>query len=229
MVRAIRGSDEERAKNELQKNIESIRGKLPDVLVERIEIPGIPVETPDLAAVTALIPAAEVAALDSDPRATTSVPGAAQPPRSDKVEARKNLHEIGLTYHSQAQFIDAIKRNDELAVELFISAGAVNPDAAGKDGKTPLQLSKSEKITMLLEGKQPVTALTPSPSAERPGLQAASATTASVDFTKIPADHLADFDNEIAKLNLSNEQKLIMRTRFAQQYLQTKRLADAIN
>jgi hypothetical protein len=228
ITRAIRGTDEERAKSQLTDNIDEIRAKLPTVLVERVEIPGTPAETPDLAAVTALIPAAEAVSIHSDPRAIASMPDAAQSPRLGKVEARKNLHEMGLMYHSQAQFVEAIKRNDELAVELFMSAGAVSLETAGKDGKTPLQLSKNAKIIALLEGKQSEAVPAPSPAAELPSLQAAYINAPSVDFTKIPADFLADIDEEVAKTNLTDEQKLMMRTKLAQQYLQMRRLADAI-
>lgn len=226
ITRAIRGSDEERARSQLTENIDEIRAKLPTVLVERIEIPGMPAETPDLAAVTALIPPAEAVSLDSDPRAAAG-PVAAQSSRQSTVEARKSLHEMGLMYHSQAQFVEAIKRNDELAVELFMSAGAVSLESAGKDGKTPLQLSNNAKIVALLEGKQ--AAATSAPAAQLPSLHAAYANTHAVDFTKIPADFLADIDGEVAKLNLSDEQKLMMRTKLAQQYLQMKQLADALN
>lgn len=229
ITRAIRGSDEERAKNQLTENIDEIRAKLPTVLVERIEIPGMPVQTPDLAAVTALIPPAEAVSPDSNLPAVGSASGAAQSPKQGKVEARKSLHEMGLMYHSQPQFIEAIKRNDELAVELFMSAGAVSLETAGKDGKTPLQLSKNPKIIALLEGKQLAVAPTPTPAAELPSLQAAYANSQAVDFTKVPADFLAEVDAEVAKLNLDDEQKLMMRTKLAQQYLQMKRLADAVN
>lgn len=227
ITRAIRGNDEERAKSQLTENIEEIRAKLPTVLVERLEVPGMPAETPDLAAVTALIP--PPAETNSDSAQVASVPGAAQSLRQSKVEARKSLHEMGLMYHSQPQFVEAIKRSDELAVELFMSAGAVSLETTGKDGKTPLQLAKNQKIIALLEGKQPAATPAPTPAAELPTLQAAYANTQAVDFTEIPADFLADIDDEVARLNLSDEQKLMMRTKLAQQYLQMKRLADAIN
>ena len=229
ITRAIRGSDEERAKNQLAENIEDIRAKFPTVLVERIEIPGMPVETPDMAAVTALIPAADTISPESTAHAGAAVPGTRPSGKMSKVEARKSLNDMGLTYHSQAQFIEAIKRNDELAVELFLGAGAVSTDVAGKDGKKPLQHSKNEKITALLEGKQPAATPPSSAVARSPGLQAVYADASTVDFSKLPADFLADIDEEVAKLNASDEQKQMMRARLAQQYLQMKRLADAVN
>lgn len=228
ITRAIRGSDEERAKGQLAENIDDIRAKFPTVLVERIEIPGMPVETPDLDAVASLIPPAEPVSLDSGAYAVAGTPGAKQPGKPSKVEARKSLNDMGLVYHSQAQFVEAIKRSDELAVELFISAGAVNVDLKGKDGKTPLQHSSNEKITALLKGTHPIAA-TPASAAELPSLQAAYADAPSVDFSKIPADFLADVDEEIAKMNISDAQKQMMRVKLAQQYLQMKRLADAVN
>src|SRR5690606_10909258 len=112
-----------RAKGQLTENIEDIRAELPSLLVERIEIPGMPEETPDLAAVQSLIPAAAAVSLDSDAQRGQGVTAAAQSSRQDTVQARKSLNEMGLMYHSQSQFEAAIKRNDELAVDLFLSAG----------------------------------------------------------------------------------------------------------
>ena len=37
------------------------------------------------------------------------------------LEARKQLNAMGLTYHDSRQFLDAVKRNDSLAAELFES------------------------------------------------------------------------------------------------------------
>lgn len=228
ITRAIRGSDEERAKGQLSENIDEIRVKLPNVLVERIEIPGMPVETPDLAAVAALIPPAETALPSSASHAGVTAVGAGHAGQS-KVEARKSLNDMGLVYHSQAQFIEAIKRNDELAVELFINAGVVSVDAADKQGKTPRQHSKSAKITALLEVKHPAAATAQATPADPPALKAAYATASSVDYSKVPADFLADVDEEVAKMNISDEEKEMMRAKLAQQYLQMKRLADAVN
>ena len=37
---------------------------------------------------------------------------------------------MGLSYYDHGQFLDAVKRNDELAVELFIAGKGVEPEQA---------------------------------------------------------------------------------------------------
>lgn len=229
ITRAIRGSDEDRATGQLKENIDSIRAKLPDMLVERFEVPGRPVETPDEAAVVALIPAAEAA--------TTAVPALSQSaqvnptpsastPMQIKLEARKNLNGMGMVYHSQQQFIEAIRRKDDVAVQLFVDGAGVSLEAADSQGKTPLEIAKlysSPEIVSILQPKAQATepASTPAPEA--------SQALPPVDFSKIPPDVLAEVDTEIAKANLSSQEQQAARINWARQYLKVKMLADALN
>ncbi len=68
-----------------------------------------------------------------------------------RLQARKELTEMGLSYFNQQQFMDAIKRGDKMAVELFVKAGGVDINAAEADGKTPLMLANSPDISDLLK------------------------------------------------------------------------------
>lgn len=67
------------------------------------------------------------------------------------LRARKDLTSMGLSYFSQQQFVDAIKRGDKMAVELFLKAGAVDVNALGADGKSPLMLASRPDIAELIK------------------------------------------------------------------------------
>ncbi|RDI11736.1 ankyrin repeat domain-containing protein [Comamonas sp. AG1104] len=232
ITKAIRGSDEDRAAGQLKENIDAIRTKLPKLLVERIDIPGRPQETPDLQAVTALIPPA--------PEATATVTVAASQtaaavgtPLQTKVEARKNLTAMGMTYHSQPQFMDAIRRKDDVAVQLFIDGGGINLDAIDGSGKTALQIAQAQgtpEIVALLQPRtKPAAVEVPASVGATPALlQPASADAAPVDFSKIPPELLSEMDAEVAKLPVSAEQKQLARNNLARQYLKIQALANAL-
>jgi len=55
------------------------------------------------------------------------------------LQARKDLTAIGLGYSNQEQFMDAVRRNDKLAVELYIQGDAIDVNAKNALGETPLQ------------------------------------------------------------------------------------------
>lgn len=162
----IKGSDAENSDRLANYLIGKLREKAPDLLVARIEIPGQPTRTPDLLAIQERIPEALVAA----------APAAVQPARGEAaqiasplagggnsatqqtgqqamLEARKNLAAMGLTYYDQAQFVAAIKRRDELAVDLYLKAGGVDLAAQDANGQTPVEIaleSSSTKIFVLV-------------------------------------------------------------------------------
>lgn len=227
ITRAIRGSDEDRATGQLKENIDLIRAKLPDMLVERFEVPGRPAETPDQAAVAALIPAAEATPAPAVSRPAQVAPASsASTPMQVKLEARKSLNGMGMIYHSQQQFIEAIRRKDDVAVQLFVDGAGVNLEAVDGEGRTPLEIAKSHsspEIVALLQPKLQATKPAPASAAD------ASPALPPVDFTKIPPDVLAEVDAEIAKANLSPEAQQAARANWARQYLQVKMLADALN
>jgi hypothetical protein len=69
------------------------------------------------------------------------------------IQARKDLTAIGLGYHDKNQFLDAVKRNDLLAAQLFIAGRGVDPNAKDLLGHSALDIAKrggnAEMITLL--------------------------------------------------------------------------------
>ena len=71
------------------------------------------------------------------------------------LQARRDLHGIGLRYHDTPQFLDAVRRGDALAVELFVLARGVNLSARDADGSSALEIAQREgnrQIAALLRG-----------------------------------------------------------------------------
>lgn len=181
IAKAIRGTPGEWLTRRLNDFIEAMKKKLPVVLVERIEAPGLPVRTPDREAVAALLPPEPVREATVAPAAapaTTAAPqfSVAAGDPSDRtaimIEARKNLTAMGLTYHNQAQFLDAVRRKDTLAVKLFLDGGGVDPGAKGADGKNAMEQAReagAAEIVALLEASAAPQASAP-PSAPAPRL-----------------------------------------------------------
>ena len=70
------------------------------------------------------------------------------------LQARRDLAAIGLRYHDAAQFLDAVKRDDTLAVELYVIGRGVNLAARDADGRSALEIargSRNRAIVRLLE------------------------------------------------------------------------------
>jgi hypothetical protein len=61
----------------------------------------------------------------------------------DALQARKDLTAMGLRYHDPKDFLDAVKRDDALAVELFIAGRGVNLAAKDEQGRTALEIAKA--------------------------------------------------------------------------------------
>jgi hypothetical protein len=70
--------------------------------------------------------------------ATLPEPGA----QERALQARKDLHAMGLRYHDAGQFLDAVRRDDALAVELFVLARGVNLSARDGEGRTALEIAQ---------------------------------------------------------------------------------------
>lgn len=65
--------------------------------------------------------------------------------------ARKDLTAMGLRYYDSGQFLDAVKRDDALAVELFVAARGLDPGARGADGLTALELARRRNNRRIIE------------------------------------------------------------------------------
>jgi ankyrin repeat protein len=74
------------------------------------------------------------------------------------LQARKDLTAMGLKYHDTNEFLEAVKRDDALAVELFIQGRGVNLGAKDAQGKTALEIARgrgNEPMAQLLARSLP--------------------------------------------------------------------------
>jgi hypothetical protein len=70
------------------------------------------------------------------------------------ISARKDLADMGLVYHDRAQFFDAVRRGDVIAVRLFLTGRGLDPKAADIWGTTALELARrngNPELIALLE------------------------------------------------------------------------------
>ena len=58
------------------------------------------------------------------------------------MQARRDLSAIGLRYYDSAQFLDAVRRDDALAVELFVLGRGVNLEARDEQGLTAVEIAR---------------------------------------------------------------------------------------
>jgi len=64
-------------------------------------------------------------------------------PAGDPLQARKDLTAMGLRYHDSKDFLDAVKRDDLLAVELFIAGRGVNLSTKDGEGRSAADIARS--------------------------------------------------------------------------------------
>jgi len=79
-------------------------------------------------------------------------------PRKDPLQARKDLTSMGLTYHDSKQFLDAVKRNDSIAAELFIAGQGVDlgvTDFWGRDAVDFARSNGNERLAELITRNRP--------------------------------------------------------------------------
>jgi len=87
-----------------------------------------------------------------------SAPAAAHLSATDSVQARKDLTAMGLKYHDSSEFLEAVKRNDALAVELFIAGKGVNLGATDWRGRNAAEIARAngnERLATLLSRSLP--------------------------------------------------------------------------
>jgi len=53
------------------------------------------------------------------------------PARDDALQARKELHAMGLRYWDEQQFLEAVRRGDRIAVDLFLAAKGLQTKPGG--------------------------------------------------------------------------------------------------
>ena len=67
------------------------------------------------------------------------------------LQARKDLTAMGLHYYDHGEFLDAVKRNDELATELFIAGRGVDLTKRAWSGRTALDIARDNGNTRLAD------------------------------------------------------------------------------
>ena len=67
------------------------------------------------------------------------------------LQARKDLTQMGLRYYDEGQFLDAVKRNDQLAVELYIAGRGVNLGARTWNGRNAVDIARDNGNSQLAE------------------------------------------------------------------------------
>ena len=77
-------------------------------------------------------------------------PAAAASP-GDALQARKDLTAMGLRYHDPKDFLDAVQRDDALAVELFVAGRGVNLASKDAQGRTALDIARARGNTQMAE------------------------------------------------------------------------------
>ncbi len=71
------------------------------------------------------------------------------------LQARKELHAMGLRYYDAGQFLDAVKRDDALAVELYVLGRGVNLQVRDAEGRSALDLARGNgnpQVIAILSG-----------------------------------------------------------------------------
>ncbi|HWA37614.1 MAG TPA: hypothetical protein VG873_07105 [Burkholderiales bacterium] len=76
-------------------------------------------------------------------------PGAVSADRA--LQARKDLTAMGLKYYDNAEYLAAVRRDDALAVELFLLGRGINPAATDARGRTALEIARANKNPQLAE------------------------------------------------------------------------------
>jgi hypothetical protein len=74
------------------------------------------------------------------------------------LQARKDLTAMGLKYHDPNDFLEAVRRDDQLAVELFVEGRGVNLGAKDVQGKTALDIARArgnEQMAQLISRNLP--------------------------------------------------------------------------
>ena len=64
-------------------------------------------------------------------RAAAQPQSAVEPGRDDALRARKELHAMGLRYWDEQQFLEAVRRGDRIAVDLFLAARGLQTRPGG--------------------------------------------------------------------------------------------------
>jgi hypothetical protein len=94
-----------------------------------------------------------VAAIGKDVATVARKQAATAPAGSagDALQARKDLTAMGLRYYDAKDFLEAVKRDDALAVQLFIAGRGVNLESRDEQGRSALDIARQRGNTQLAE------------------------------------------------------------------------------
>lgn len=96
----------------------------------------------------------QLAAIQAQIGAALAQQGMAQARPADgdtgALQARKELSAMGLAYYSQEQFIEAARRGDRLACELYLRAGSVKAAQADKHGITAIKAAATPELATFI-------------------------------------------------------------------------------
>ena len=67
------------------------------------------------------------------------------------LQARKDLTAMGLRYYDSSQFLDAVKRDDALAVELYLAGRGVDVSSKASDGRSALDIARANRNERLAD------------------------------------------------------------------------------
>lgn len=76
----------------------------------------------------------------------------------DALQARKDLTSMGLRYHDPKDFLEAVRRDDLLAVELFVAGRGVNLSSRDGEGRSAADIARANgnaRMTELLARSRP--------------------------------------------------------------------------
>jgi len=138
---------------------------------------------------------------------------------------------MGMTYHSADHFLAAIRRKDELAVQLFLDAEGVELQERGANGLTPLELAKqvgATAVVQLIQAKAnpgPSTPMLPPAAAATPVPGSPVAAEVSLD---IPKELLASIDEALDAKGLSPELRAVARANMIRQLQEMKQAVDRL-
>jgi len=79
---------------------------------------------------------------------------------NDPIQARKDLTAMGLKYYDAGDFLDAVKRDDSVAAELFIAGKGVNLGATDWRGRNAAEIARAngnQRLAGLLSRSLPAT------------------------------------------------------------------------
>jgi hypothetical protein len=91
-------------------------------------------------------------------RKNLKLPGPVSAPSMSPIQARKDLTEMGLSYHDSKQFLDAVRRNDSIAAELFIAGKGVDlsvKDFWGRDAVEFARFNGNDRLAELIVRNRP--------------------------------------------------------------------------